>query len=83
MEEQVQKKAEAILAGDMAGKIKDRIQWASAGLLIGAGIGFVVAALTGKCRLCFAFWGALAGGTAGYITSPKKEKDSNENFCCL
>ena len=81
MDKKTQDAIEGINNGTFANQLKNNIKYTLTGLAIGGAIGIIVASLTGRCRLCFGFWGAIAGGSIGYISS-KKIKDKNFN-CCL
>jgi len=75
-------KAEQIVVdvynGNLAGNLKRNSRFTLAGMAIGAVAGIVVATFTGKCRICFAIWGGIAGGATGYLASKKE----TTHGCC-
>lgn len=86
MDKKTQAAIDGIYYGTLADKIKRNIKYITTGAAIGAVAGIITASLMGKCKLCFAFWGALGGVGVGYITAPKKQKMSaaGENYnCCI
>ena len=76
----ISKAVDDITDGNLVNKIKSNIKNASAGIAIGALLGFLLAAITGNCKICFAIGGAAVGGTTGYLLTPKKPKNLD---CCL
>lgn len=66
---------ENINSGSLAQKIKQNTKYTATGVAIGAVAGFLIASLAGKGQLLFSGIGALAGGSIGYLTSPKKRKE--------
>lgn len=71
MEDEVQEAIQKITDGTLASQIKKNMKFATTGMILGGVIGIGIASFTGRCRLCFGFWGALAGGGIGYLTSGK------------
>mgnify|MGYP001582167365 FL=1 len=73
-DEKLQQAVEGIYNGTLADNIKQNIKYASTGIAIGAFAGLLFASFAGKCRICFAFWGSIAGGGIGYLAAlPKKQ----------
>lgn len=73
MDPKTQKTVEAIHNGTLAQTITQNMKYSLTGIAVGAGIGIVAATLMGKCRFCFGFWGAVAGGSVGYLSAPKEK----------
>lgn len=73
MDTKTQQAVEAIHNGTLAQTVKKNMKYAFTGIAVGAAIGIVTATLTGKCRFCFGFWGAVAGGSVGYLSAPKEK----------
>lgn len=72
IDDKTQQAINSIYSGSLANNIKSNMRFVFYGVLFGAAAGIVVATFTGNCRLCFGFWGGLAGGVVGYTTAPKQ-----------
>ncbi|KKS77429.1 MAG: hypothetical protein UV51_C0007G0027 [Candidatus Woesebacteria bacterium GW2011_GWC1_42_9] len=79
MEEEVQKTVEAIHNGTLADTLKQNMKYTITGIAVGIVAGILAATVLGKCRLCFGFWGAVGGGSIGYIISTKNKFHN----CCI
>ena len=77
--------AGAIASGNLASKIKSTMKYSLSGLALGVGAGILIATAMGKCRLCFGFWGGIAGAGIGYLASPKKTLSADGDYanCCI
>lgn len=72
-DEKTQQAIESITDGTLASGIKKNMKYATTGMILGGIIGIGIATFTGRCRLCLGFWGAVAGGGIGYLTSKPEE----------
>lgn len=65
-----------ITSGRLAKVMKSNMKWASTGVLIGAGLGILIATLNGGSRFVYGFCGGVAVGTLGYIVSPREPQET-------
>lgn len=79
MDNKTQETVEAIHNGTLADTIKKNMKNTITGIAIGTALGIVTATLMGKCRLCFGIWGAVAGGSIGYLAG---NRDKFHNCNC-
>lgn len=76
-DDKINQKVSDLVTGNLTTRLQNNSKYIATGILIGAAIGFGIATLTGKCRLCLPFWGAMIGGSSGYLISQKV----NYNAC--
>lgn len=62
-----------MVSGNLVNTLKKNGKYITTGILIGAVVGFGIATLTGKCKFCLPFWGALIGGSSGYLLAHKTQ----------
>ena len=72
MDAETQAAIDGIYNGTLAYSIKKNAKYALTGIAIGMIAGVMVAGLMGKGKLMFGLAGAVAGGSLGYIITPKK-----------
>jgi uncharacterized protein YcfJ len=82
-DKKTQEVAEAITNGTLASQLKKNMKFTTTGMVLGAVIGIGIATFTGKCRLCFGFWGAIGGGAIGYFSAPKKKESEEKQLNCV
>ncbi|KKR29684.1 MAG: hypothetical protein UT61_C0025G0016 [Candidatus Woesebacteria bacterium GW2011_GWA1_39_8] len=84
MDDKAQKAVDDIMSGRLVESLQMTGKYVAGGILIGLVVGYVVATLTGKCRMCLPFWAAVIGGSSGYLVANKDSRDKNKNACgCL
>jgi hypothetical protein len=66
-DEEIQDIVKGMHDGTLTKKLKTNIGSITGGLIIGGAFGFFAAGLTGGCKFCMTFWGAVGGSAAGYL----------------
>lgn len=74
MANDVSETVKGIQDGTLVNLIKKNAKYTTTGIVVGFITGFLIASLTGKCKLCLGIWGGVAGGSTGYLVSTKNRK---------
>jgi F0F1-type ATP synthase assembly protein I len=65
--EELKNMVQGMSDGTLPRRMKLAMKNVTTGILVGAGAGFFISTLTGSCKLCLTFWGALGGAAIGYL----------------
>ncbi len=72
--QKTQEAIESIHNGTLATTLRSTMKYVATGIGLGAIIGIGIATFTGKSRWMVGFGSAIAGGSIGYLISPKEKK---------